>query len=82
MVAHMAHIQQGFAFGIFLIGGRITHNLGGALVAHCVTREELERFVASDPFIEAAVVQPEIIEIDPLFVDTRVEHIFGRRFDD
>jgi len=43
MEAHMACIKQGFDDGVFLVGGDIQPDLGGALIPHGVSRVELEK---------------------------------------
>ncbi|MBA0245248.1 hypothetical protein D7Y16_16760 [Stenotrophomonas maltophilia] len=76
---HMAHVEAGFAEGIFVVGGPIVSGEGGWLLAHCIDIKELERFVARDPFVENSVVTPEIIEIAPMFMDGRIQPILGRK---
>jgi len=75
MEAHMACIKKGFDDGIFLVGGPIEPNMGGVLIAHGITRFELEERVSRDPFVAERVVEAEIIEITPLNMDKRLEPI-------
>lgn len=75
MEAHMACIKQGFDDGVFLVGGAIQPNLGGGLIAHGISRVELEKRVSSDPFVAERVVEAEILEITPLSMDKRLESI-------
>ena len=75
MNSHLAYVKRGFDDGVFLVGGPIVPNLGGGLLAHGISRAELEARVSTDPFVAEGVVVAEIIEIDPLEMDKRLESI-------
>ncbi len=75
MDAHMTHVRQGFSDGVFLAGGPIVNNLGGALIGHGVSGHEMEARVASDPFVKAGVVTPEIVAFSPLHLDEKLRDI-------
>ena len=75
MEAHNAWIQQGFDDGIFLLVGSIQPNLGGAVVAHNTTRDDLEKRVALDPFVAQGVVSAEVMEITPARLDERLRFL-------
>ena len=65
MAGHNEWIKRGFDDGIFLLVGSLKPGLGGAVFARDVSREELERRVALDPFVIENIVTAEILEIEP-----------------
>lgn len=65
MDGHNAWLKDGFAKEIFLLAGTLQPNLGGAILAHNATPEEIQAIVKEDPFVAEAVVTAEIIEITP-----------------
>lgn len=72
MGGHNAWIKQGFDDGVFLLVGSIEPSQGGSIIAHNVSREELEARVDNDPFVSANIVTAEIIEISPKKTDERL----------
>ena len=72
MEAHNAWIKRGFDSGIFLLVGSIQPSAGGAILAHSVSREELEIRLKDDPFVSEGVVVAEILEIAPGRTDDRL----------
>ncbi|MBO6900859.1 MAG: hypothetical protein JJ864_05885 [Rhizobiaceae bacterium] len=75
MDGHKAWIQRGLDDGILLLVGSLLPNAGGAILAHGVTRAEIEARVNRDPFVEHNVVQAEIIEIAPQRTDERLSFL-------
>ena len=75
MDGHKAWIKQGFADGVFLMAGSLQPNQGGAVMAHNVSREELETRVKQDPFVAENVVSAEILEITPNMVDEKLKFL-------
>jgi len=69
---HNAWIRQGFEDGVFLLVGSLQPAAGGMVVAHGVTRAEIEARVQDDPFVGAGVVTAEIAEIAPARTDERL----------
>lgn len=65
MDGHNAWLKGGFAKGTFLLAGTIQPKLGGAVLAHNVTLEQIQAIVKEDPFVAQDVVIAEIIEITP-----------------
>lgn len=65
MDGHNAWLRDGFASGKFVLAGSIQPKLGGAVIAHNASLEEIREIVASDPFVAENVVTAEIIEITP-----------------
>lgn len=72
MDGHKAWIERGVADGVFLLVGSLRPDLGGGILAHNTTRDDLERRVAEDPFVAEAIVTPEILEIAPARTDERL----------
>lgn len=72
MAAHNAWIQQGINDGVLLLVGSLQPAAGGALLAHGVSRADLDARVRQDPFVDAGVVRAEILEIAPKRADARL----------
>ncbi len=75
MEGHNEWLARGFDDGVFLMTGSLQGGLGGGIVAHDTTIEELESRVNEDPFVAKNVVQPEILEINPSRTDERLEFL-------
>lgn len=65
MDGHNAWLKDGFAKGTFLLAGTIQPKLGGAILAHNATPDQIQALVREDPFVVEGVVTAEIIEITP-----------------
>ncbi|UMY16122.1 hypothetical protein MMB17_15505 [Methylobacterium organophilum] len=72
MEGHNAWIRRGFEDGVFLVAGSLRPPEGGAILAHNLTRPDLEDRLAEDPFVAEGVVGAEIIEIAPGRTDDRL----------
>ena len=77
MEAHKDWLQRGFADGVFALAGSLLPGIGGGIVAHGLSRAELETRVAEDPFVAGDVVQAEILELAPSKTDTRLDFLRG-----
>ena len=77
MEGHKDWIKRGFDDGVFLLAGSLQPGLGGAIVAHNTSREELGQRVDEDPFVVENVVSADILEISPSRADTRLEFLLG-----
>ena len=77
MDGHKKWIKQGFEDSVFLMAGSLQPGLGGALLAHNSSREDLEDRVNSDPFVTENVVSAEILHIDPSMVEERFSQVLG-----
>lgn len=75
MAGHNQWISKGFEDGIFLVMGSIHPSLGGSVIAHGVSREEIERRVNEDPFVTENVVTAEILEVEPRKTDDRLSFL-------
>ena len=72
---HKAWLKQGFDEGVFLLGGSLQPDLGGAILVHNTSLPELKGRVDSDPFVANGVVTPEILEIKPSRFDDRLKFL-------
>ncbi|MHB8290124.1 MAG: YciI family protein [Acidimicrobiales bacterium] len=77
MHGHEEWIKSGFEDGVFLLVGSIQPGLGGAVLAHDTTLEELEHRVDADPFVAENIVSAEIIEISPGTADDRLSFLLA-----
>ncbi|CAM3358137.1 YciI family protein [Thalassospira profundimaris] len=75
--AHKAWIKQGFDDGVFLMVGSLQPNMGGAVLAHGVSRDEIETRVNEDPFVVEGIVSAEILEISPARADQRLDFLMA-----
>ena len=75
--AHKAWIARGFADGVFLMTGSLKPGAGGVVLAHNISREDLQERVNADPFVAENVVSGEILEISPARVDERLDFLMG-----
>ncbi|WP_327304038.1 hypothetical protein OG730_10730 [Streptomyces sp. NBC_01298] len=75
MAGHQEWIQRGLEDGVFLLVGGIQPGLGGAVLAHNTSPEELSKRVDEDPFVAQDVVTAEIIEIAPGMADERLSFL-------
>lgn len=62
---------------MFLLVGGIQPDLGGAVFAHGLQRQDLEQRVLADPFVAENVVAAEIIEIAPGMADDRLKFLLA-----
>lgn len=72
MEGHKRWIERGFADGVFALVGTLQPSAGGAVLAHGISRADLETRVNEDPFVTEKLVTPEILEITPSRADERL----------
>jgi uncharacterized protein YciI len=77
MDGHNKWVKQGFDDSVFLVAGSLQEGIGGGIVAHNATLEELKERVNVDPFVMNKVVKPVIHEITPAKVDERLQFLLG-----
>lgn len=77
MDAHKAWIKQGFDDGVFLMVGSLQPNMGGAVLAHGGSRDDIESRVNDDPFVVEGIVSAEILEISPARADQRLDFLMA-----
>lgn len=72
MEGHRRWIERGFADGVFALVGTLQPSAGGAVLAHGISRMDLEARVNEDPFVSEKLVTPEILDITPSRADERL----------
>jgi uncharacterized protein YciI len=77
MQGHQEWIKRGFDDGVFLLVGSIQPSLGGAVLAHDTSLEDLQRRVDEDPFVTERVVSAEIVEIAAAKADDRLSFLLA-----
>ncbi|WP_085899633.1 YciI family protein [Kiloniella majae] len=77
MDAHKAWIKQGFDEDVFLMVGSLKPGVGGVVLAHNSSLEDLEQRVEEDPFVAENIVSAEILEIDPAKADDRLSFLLN-----
>jgi len=77
MEGHKEWIKRGFDDGIFLLAGSLQPNLGGTIVVHNTSLQNLQGRVDDDPFVAENVVTVEILEITPSKADKRLDFLLG-----
>jgi uncharacterized protein YciI len=75
MSAHKAWIRRGLADGVFLLVGSLQPQAGGAILAHGLSRAELDGRLSEDPFVQEDVVRAEVFEIAPNLADPRLQFL-------
>lgn len=69
---HKAWLKRGFDDGVFLLAGSLQPGIGGGILAHGMSRPDLEARVNDDPFVREGVVAAEILEMTPARADERL----------
>jgi uncharacterized protein YciI len=77
MEGHKTWLQRGFDDGVFLLAGSLQSNQGGGIVAHGVSRADLELRVEEDPFVAENVVVAEVLELSASRTDARLAFLQG-----
>jgi uncharacterized damage-inducible protein DinB/uncharacterized protein YciI len=66
LVAHRAHLEQGFQSGMLLASGPQLPRTGGMILARAKARSEVEAFLARDPFALAGISSYRVVEFEPV----------------
>jgi uncharacterized protein YciI len=67
IAAHRQFLQQGYEKGRFLLSGPSVPPTGGVLIARAESREQLDEFLADEPFCKARLMRfSKIIEFNPV----------------
>lgn len=77
MEEHNQWIRRGFEDGIFLMAGSLQPGLGGSVMAHGISHEDLVGRVSEDPFVAENIVTAEILEIEPKKTDERLSFLLN-----
>lgn len=75
MDGHLEWIKRGFEDGVFLLTGSVQPSVGGAVIAHHISRSDLESRVSEDPFVAERIVSADILEIAPGRTDERLNFL-------
>ena len=75
MEGHKEWLRRGFDEGVFLLAGSLEPGLGGGILAHNASSQDLQRRVNEDPFVVEGVVKAEILELDPGKADKRLQFL-------
>lgn len=75
MDGHNAWLRSGFDDGVFVLAGSLQPGMGGGIVAHDTSLEDLQTRVNEDPFVVAQVVSAEILEIAVAKTDSRLDFL-------
>lgn len=75
MEGHNEWIKRGFDDGVFLLVGSLQPGLGGGIMAHNTSLEDLQARVNNDPFVVHNVVSAEILDIKPAKADERLQFL-------
>ncbi len=65
MADHNRWLDRHIDEGAILLAGGLGPGLGGILLAHGLTKEDLAEKLQQDPFVAHDVVQPEILAVSP-----------------
>ena len=77
MDGHKAWLKRGFDDGVFLVAGSLKPQVGGGIMAHNISRQDLQVRVNDDPFVAHDIVAPEIIEFEPTLRQPSLDGLFG-----
>ena len=75
MDGHNQWLKAGFDDGVFVLAGSLQPGLGGGIMAHNTTLQDLQARVDEDPFVAENVVSAEIIEIAIAKADDRLDFL-------
>ncbi len=77
MEGHNNWLSRGFDDDVFLLAGSLQPSMGGGLLAHNTSLEDLQSRVNDDPFVAGNMVSAEILEISPGKADGRLEFLLN-----
>ncbi len=75
MDSHNQWLKAGFDDGVFVLAGSLQPGMGGGIMAHNTSLEDLQTRVDEDPFVAENVVSAEIIEIAIAKADNRLDFL-------
>ena len=59
---HVAWLKRHYASGLFLASGRQVPRVGGVILARSGDRTELDRALATDPFVRHGAARVDVVE--------------------
>lgn len=75
MPAHSQWLQKGFEDGVFALTGSVAPGVGGMILAHHLTRDQLQARLDQDPLVVEGKVAVAISEVKPSRVDERMKFL-------
>ena len=75
---HLRFISNHIVAGKFLTAGRQNPALGGVIIAHNITREELKDILVTDPYYINKLAEHTIIEFIPGMYAEGIEEILKK----
>ena len=79
IAAHRAFLQQGYDQGRFLLSGPSVPPKGGVLIARAESLDELNDYLADEPFCKAKVMRfAKVTEFDPVQHQPILSEWFGK----
>lgn len=79
ITAHRRFLQEGYDEGRFLLSGPHIPPTGGILVARAESLDELEEFLADEPYCKADVMRfTKIVEFNPVQHQPVLNDWFGK----
>lgn len=70
---HASYLRMHYAAGTFLVSGRQQPPAGGVIVAADVDRAEIERIIATDPYVTEGAAEYTVLEFRPTMVADRLK---------
>jgi len=77
MEHHNEWVKRGIDDNVFLLVGTLQPSMGGGILAHNTSLQDLQTRVNDDPFVRENVVNAEILEITPSKVDERLQFLLN-----
>jgi uncharacterized protein YciI len=79
IAAHRRFLQEGYDKRRFLLSGPSVPPTGGVLVARAQSRQELDEFLAEEPFCKAGLMRfSRIVEFNPVQHQPVLNDWFGK----
>ncbi|HXP95917.1 MAG TPA: YciI family protein [Telmatospirillum sp.] len=69
---HRDWLIKNYADGVFLLSGPQKPHTGGVILAHGLTRDELDARLAEDPFNKGELADYDVVELLPRGADPRL----------
>ena len=74
---HRGWLDKGFNDGVFILAGPQVPRVGGVIMAHNTTREDLLIRLSEDPFHRLGLSDFELIDVAARKTDPRLEFLKG-----
>jgi uncharacterized protein YciI len=73
--AHIEWLEKHYEAGLLLASGRRLPRTGGVILARRVAREQIDEFIAGDPFHVHGIADYEVVEFAPSKVAPGLERL-------